>query len=109
MAESNEENRKSDIKPRYDLIPPELLEGTATILTLSEDKHKDNSWELGNMTWGQHFSALMRHLWKWWSPLHPDTDDETGRSHLWHAASRIGFLIAYEVRGIGIDDRNKRV
>jgi hypothetical protein len=49
------------------------------------------------------YGALMRHMWAWWSG--EATDKETGKSHLWHAGCCIIFLITYEARGIGKDDR----
>ena len=92
------------IKPQYELIPPEAIESLAEILTLNLDKH-GNRWEREPMKWGDHFGAAMRHLWKWWSPFYSDLDDETGRSHLNHALARIAFLIAYEKRGIGENNK----
>lgn len=94
-------------KIRYELLPPEFLEATAYILTENEEKHKDNPWHNGGVSWGSHFGALMRHLWKWWSPFHKDIDEESGKSHLWHASSRIAMMIAQEQRNIGEDDRPK--
>ena len=67
----------------------------------------ERNWELG-MRWSRVFGALMRHLWAWWNPLVPDTDPETGRSHLWHAGCCLAFLIAYEARNVGEDDRPKK-
>ena len=99
------EGHKSDMgKPRYDLLPTEFLEGTATILEFGAKKYTDRNWELG-MKWSRPFGAMMRHLWAWWSPFEPDNDAETGKSHLWHAACCLAFLIAYEQRKIGTDDR----
>lgn len=63
------------------------------------------NWEEG-MCWSRVFSALMRHMWAWWSGQ--DRDEETGFSHLSHAACCIMFLIAYESRGIGADDRPRQ-
>lgn len=64
----------------------------------------DRNWEHG-MKWSRPFGALMRHMWAWWGG--EPSDPETGRSHLWHAACCIAFLIAYEERGDGEDDRWK--
>ncbi len=71
----------------------------------------ERNWEKG-MSWGRVYGALMRHLWAWWagkratkSFLFDDTDVETERSHLWHAACCIAFLLTYEERKIGQDDR----
>lgn len=94
-----------DDKTRYDLLPPEFLEGTAQILTFGASKYGERNWEIG-MAWGRPFGALMRHMWAWWRG--EGKDRETGKSHLWHAACCIAFLIAYEERGIGTDDRPKK-
>lgn len=86
----------------YDLIPPELLESVAKVLQFGAKKYAPRNWEKG-MSWGRVFSALMRHMWAWWRK--EDKDPETGFSHLEHAACCIAFLIAYEKRGVGSDDR----
>lgn len=97
------EGRKDDsAKVRMELLPPELLEGTATILTFGAEKYEDRNWEKG-MSWGRVYGALMRHMWAWWRK--EPCDPETGHSHLWHASACIAFLIAYEQRNIGRDDR----
>lgn len=64
----------------------------------------DRNWELG-MNWSRVFGALMRHLWAWWNPFTSSKDEETGMSHLWHAGACLAFLITYESRNIGNDDR----
>lgn len=72
----------------------------------------ERNWELG-MKWGRVFGALMRHMWCWWGGKSPtsksflfgELDDETKFSHLWHAGCCIAFLITYEERMVGEDDR----
>jgi len=107
------EGRKDDAdKVRMELLPPELLFAVARVLTFGAVKYADRNWERG-MRWGRVFGACMRHLWAWWGGQGPttrsflfgDLDEETGFSHLWHAACCIAFLIAYEERGTGEDDR----
>lgn len=107
--------RKDDAhKTRIDLVPPELVFAVADILTSGARKYEDRNWEKG-MSWGRVFGALMRHMWAWWGGAGPttksflfgDNDSETGRSHLWHAGCCAAFLIAYEERGVGVDDRAK--
>jgi len=106
--------KKDEGKVRMDLLPPELLFAVAQILTFGAVKYADRNWELG-MKWGRVFGALMRHLWAWWGGKGPTTqsflfgelDEETKFSHLWHAGCCIAFLIAYEERGVGEDDRSK--
>ncbi len=107
------EGRKDDGgKVRMDLIAPELLFSVANVLTYGAAKYSARNWESG-MSWGRVFGALMRHLWAWWGGAGPTTksfvfgelDDETRFSHLWHAGCCLMFLIAYEERKIGLDDR----
>lgn len=109
------EGRKDDSsKVRIELIAPELIFAVAEISTFGAKKYADRNWELG-MNWSRVFGALMRHMWAWWGGAAPtsksfifgDLDMETGKSHLWHAGCCIMYLIAYEARGTGTDDRWK--
>ena len=98
--------RKDDFgKSRYDLLPPELLDGVARVLTFGAGKYGERNWEKG-MSWGRPFAALMRHMGAWWRG--EAADPETGMSHLWHAGCCIAFLIAYEARRGGTDDRPEK-
>ena len=91
-------------KIRLDLIPPELLIETGKILTFGSKKYGDRNWEKG-MEWSRCFGALQRHLWAWWAGENKDL--ESKESHLAHASCCLAFLISYEQRTIGTDDRNK--
>ena len=97
------EGRKDDSgKLPYHLLPPELLGATANVLQFGARKYGERNWEKG-MAWSRPFAALMRHMWAWWNG--EKADPETGMSHLWHASCCIAFLIAYEERKKGLDDR----
>ena len=89
-------------KARYDLIPPEVEEAIAKVLTFGAEKYGDRNWELG-MAWGRPYAALRRHMAAWWGG--EDLDPETGMPHTWHAACCIAFITAFEARGVGTDDR----
>ena len=99
-------------KVRIELVPSEAIFAIAQIITFGAKKYADRNWELG-MKWSRVFGATMRHLWSWFAGKGPTTrsflfgeiDDETGFSHLWHAGCCIAFLITYEERGVGEDDR----
>ncbi len=101
-------------KIRFDLIPPEFLFALAQVLTNGAEKYADRNWEKG-MAWGKVFGACMRHLWCWWGGKQKtninfafgDLDSEWQFSHLWHAACCICFLVCYEERKVGTDDRWK--
>jgi hypothetical protein len=96
--------KTKEIKPRPDLVPPEAILAVSEILAFGAEKHGARSWEKG-MAWSDNYAACQRHLLKWYSG--ENLDPETGRSHLWHAATRIFFLIGSEARNIGTDDRPK--
>ena len=97
--------RKDDQeKIQLELIPAEMITALGSILTFGAQKYAARNWEEG-MKWSRVYGALMRHLWAWWNPLQSSQDHETGKSHLWHAACCIAFLVAYEERGTGEDDR----
>ena len=90
-------------KPRYDLVPPEALDALSRVLTFGAAKYSSRNWEKG-MDWGRVFGAMMRHAWAWWRGEHKDP--ETGYSHLWHVLCCAAFLVTYEQRRIGKDDRH---
>lgn len=101
---SPSEGRKddSDKLHRMELIAPEFMFGVSRVLQFGALKYEDRNWELG-MKWSRVFGALMRHLWSWWAGQ--QNDEETGMPHLWHAGCCVMFLIAYEQRKTGEDDR----
>ena len=97
------EGKKDDEgKEPYDLLAPEMLDGVSKVLAFGARKYAPRNWERG-MRWGRVYAAAMRHMWKWWRG--EGVDSETGMSHLWHACCCLMFLIAYETRGVGEDDR----
>jgi hypothetical protein len=100
-AEVNSGQKFDQEKTRYDLFPPEAMDAICQILTFGAKKYGDRNWEKG-MKWGRLYGALLRHLFMWASGQR--NDDETGKSHLWHAGCCIVFLITYEDRRIGEND-----
>lgn len=89
-------------KVRWDLLPFDAIKAIAYILMFGAEKYGERNWEEG-MHWSRPYSALMRHMTAWWQG--EAVDPETGYSHLYHAGCNILFLIAYELRGKGQDDR----
>jgi hypothetical protein len=95
--------RKDDTdKAPHHLIAPEMPDALAQVLAFGAQKYAPRNWEKG-MAWSRPFSALMRHMWAWWRG--EQADPETGMSHLWHASCCLMFLVAYEARKSGEDDR----
>ena len=91
-------------KPRWDLIPYDSMEEITKVLTFGANKYSDRNWELG-MEWGRLIRATIGHVTLW--AMGKNKDSETGLSHLAHAGCCILFLIAYEKREIGVDNRSK--
>jgi len=87
---------------RPELISSEMIEQLSLVLAYGAKKYEDRNWEKG-MKWSRPFGALMRHMWAWWRGEH--YDPETGFSHLSHAACCLMFLVTYEYRQVGTDDR----
>src|SRR3990172_7443049 len=83
-------------KLHYNLIPPELLEELAKVLTYGANKYAPRNWEKG-ISRDRLFAALQRHLWSYWGGERVDV--ESGLDHLSHAACCIAFLITLHKRG----------
>lgn len=87
-------------KSRTDLIDPLFLLRMGDVLALGAAKHGERSWEKDRREYDDHYGAAMRHLAQW--RMGEAADDESGLSHLYHAATRIMILCSLEQQGIGI-------
>ena len=96
--------KHDDGKDEYHLLPWDAVQCIAKILAFGAKKYSPGNWEKG-FEYSRCYNALMRHINAWWSGENLDAD--TGKSHLWHAGCNILFLIAFELRGTGNDDRKK--
>ena len=98
----SEGKKFDDGKPTFDLLPYDALAAIQKVLDFGAAKYEPRNWEKG-MAWLRPWNACMRHLWAW--ARGEKSDPESGYSHLWHAGCCILFLIAYELRNVGTDDR----
>ena len=89
-------------KLRYDLIPAGPLKEVVKILSYGSLKYDDRNWEKG-MKWSRPFGAAMRPLWAWWGG--ETLDEDTGCSHVAHAAVNLLFLLEFENTKPEFDDR----
>lgn len=89
---------------RFDLLPPDAMWAVAEHFGLGARKYEDRNWEKG-YAWGLSYAALQRHLAAFWAG--EDIDEESGGFHLAAAAVHCLFLLAFQMRGIGTDDRSK--
>jgi len=94
--------RYNEGKLPYDLIPFEAEEGLARVLAHGAKKYAARNWEKG-MDWSIPYGAMRRHLAAWWNG--EKTDKESGLSHMAHVLCNAAFLITYEEREIGTDNR----
>ena len=93
---------ESSSKPRLDLLPTAALEDIAEVLAFGADKYGAYNWCRG-ARWGRYYAALLRHVFAWWRG--EDCDPDTGKSHLAHAGCCLLFLMTFQQKSWGVDDR----
>jgi Domain of unknown function (DUF5664) len=86
----------------YHLIPVDSLKEFVKVLAFGAAKYNERNWEQG-CEWHRLYAAAQRHLNAWWAK--ENRDQESGLSHLAHALCCVIFLLTYELRKIGVDDR----
>jgi hypothetical protein len=89
-------------KTRFELLPVDALNEIAEVLTYGAAIRGENNWTKGQH-WSRYIGAALRHIFAYYRG--ENFDPETQKSHLAHAACCILFLLAYQLRGIGTDDR----
>ena len=106
MTEPTGAKRLNEGKPRIDLVEPLLIIEIAKVMTIGAEKYGDRNWEKG-FKWSTVYASLQRHILAWYSG--EDTDQESGLSHLSHAACNIMMLIHHNKYKKELDDRVKTV
>jgi hypothetical protein len=91
-------------KPRFELIPPEVLEKIAHLYTLGAKKYGDNNWAHG-MKWSRVYGALLRHVHAAERGTRWNLESTGITEHLVAAAWNCFTLMMYEQHGLGEDDR----
>jgi hypothetical protein len=89
-------------KAALDLIPWEALEGMGTVLEFGKSKYGRANWAKG-IEYSRLIAATLRHIYKFSSGQ--DLDDESGLSHLDHAATNIAMLKWMSKNRTDLDDR----
>lgn len=80
-------------KPRLDLVMPELICGVGEVLTFGARKYTPGGWKTVPQANERYLSACLRHLTAHMSG--ETNDEESGLSHLKHAATNLGFLLHF--------------
>lgn len=91
-------------KPKLSHIPLWTLMGEAAVWEKGAKKYGTHNWRKGQ-PWLQCYDSLMRHLSEWASGT--DIDEESGLSHLDHAACNLRMLLTYRETHPELDDRFK--
>lgn len=103
LADMVQGTKNDTTKAPLHLIPPEFMFAIAEILRFGAEKYAPRNWEKG-INYSRVYRACLGHLGLWF--MRRPRDPETGRSHLWHAACCIMFLVVYELREMkAFDDR----
>lgn len=89
-------------KIRFELLPADVLEEVAKVFTFGATKYGARNWEKG-FNYTRIIGSLLRHVFAW--TRGEDKDQESGLSHLAHAICCAMFLLAFDIRKIGVDDR----
>lgn len=92
-------------KPPLSLIPRTALEEEAKVMAFGAGKYGRDNWR-GGMDFSRLMDATLRHVYAFADG--EDKDKETGLSHLAHARCCLAFLLEYEGKKIGKDDRYGR-
>lgn len=78
--------KRCDIKPRYDLIEREFLEGIAKVLSTGAEKYGEFNWQNGQERFAKDcINHVIEHVYRW---AHGDRSE----AHLMHAACGLMFL-----------------
>jgi hypothetical protein len=92
-------------KPPLGLISRTALEEEAKVLAFGAKKYGRENWRAG-MDFTRLVDAALRHVYAFADG--EDLDKETGLSHLAHARCCLAFLVEYQGKSVGTDDRFKR-
>ncbi len=88
-----------DGKPRYDLIPPELLKRLAELYARGAVKYGESNWQKANSE--EEFNRFKASAWRHFMQWNMGEEDED------HAIATIWNIIAYEYLTKHVDKKKK--
>lgn len=94
--------RYDENKVDMSLLPVEALWEVAKVMTYGAYKYLRDNWRSG-MKWSRVIAPMQRHYAKFM--MGEDIDPENGLLHLSELACNALFLLAFQILGIGEDDR----
>jgi Domain of unknown function (DUF5664) len=96
----NDPTKHDGEKARYDLLPAVPLHEVVEVFTFGAKKYSEYNY-LG-LEKARIFGALLRHVFAWWRG--EANDDESGKSHLAHAACCVLMLRHQETHVIPTEE-----
>lgn len=87
-------NDFKDNKLMWDLLPIKEVEKIVDILTFGAKKYAPNNWQNVEDAENRYYAAAMRHLVEYRKGN--KLDEDSGKSHLAHAACNLLFLMYFE-------------
>lgn len=90
-------------KPKWSLLPWDALREVVLVFTIGAQKYEERNWERG-MAWSRVFNSMQRHATDWFQHR-AERDPETSLRQIAQVAWSALVLCAFEIRGIGTDDR----
>lgn len=104
MSNKQEGAKHDGGKPRMDLLPYEAESQIAAVLAFGAAKYDDHNWKNG-INYSRLIAAAKRHIGQYNSGI--DVDEESGLSHIAHAAANLMFLLWMDQHRKDKDDRFK--
>ena len=90
-------------KLRYDLLPVDAIRELTKVMTMGAEKYEARNWEKGFKWMEDCFGSLQRHAQAFAGG--EDRDAESGQLHMAHVMWNAMALVAFQLRGVGTDDR----
>lgn len=91
------------MKAGFELLPFDGLGEVNAVLRHGAEKHSPRFDSDASRSRVGDINAALRHVGRWLDGS--GVDEESGRSHLAHAAARLLIALACELRSVGVDDR----
>lgn len=91
-------------KPDLSMVPMEYVSAAARAFQFGATKYQKDNWRQG-LQWNRLVAALLRHIYQFNEVV--EKDEESGLSHLDHAAACLAMLIEHTKKNLGKDTRYK--
>ena len=91
-------------KPKLALLPAISVVEVGKVFTFGANKYGENNWR-GGFKWTRLISACLRHVFAFLRG--EDLDEESGLSHIAHAAACLLMLLELYYTRKDLDDRHK--